>query len=245
MILETDPASEEQKLQLLSRLAKDTNRKRWNGNRLQELLKLPAADFDETIACMFRVAPIGRSVDSETKILPSSSMQFVDPQFPRHHRGHVLSNIVTPAEPTLDCSNITIGGVPKSRGGRLSGLSVFGSLIPTFKVNSEPSKELYAVHPKWPIAGHYRSYELSWIEKNWKQLPAGFRECLDGKIACGWAGAMRAEDWQILIPRLECSKSYAVLVWTPIEKAWGQGSTVALRQKRPSDAAAPVVPKAD
>jgi hypothetical protein len=45
-------ANEEQKLQLIARLAKDTNRKKWDGRKLQLILGLPATEFDGVFAAL-------------------------------------------------------------------------------------------------------------------------------------------------------------------------------------------------
>lgn len=213
-------ATEEQRLQLIAKIATGTDRRKWDGDILQTLLQ--DSSFDDRFAAFVNSLP----QRAETPVIAESLIiQLTDlpgPKFPDWSKGRVLIGAKEPS--ALDVGRLIETAYFHERQtgnqNRPTGHEILASLVKSYKVGEDEAGKTYQVEPTDAINGHFGLKELALLEQNWKTLPEAFRKWVKGKLLYGHRDIVRSDDGWLRSPYLDCSVEVPCVGWYYLDRQW-------------------------
>jgi hypothetical protein len=223
-------ATEEQKLQFIAKISTATDRRKWDGAKLQICMEDPM--FDERLAAYINASekPVEVPAVMESLIINLSDLR--EPKFPDWSKGRILIGVKEPS--TLDIGKLieTAYFHERQTGNqtRPTGHEILASLVKSYKVGEDEMGKTYQVEPDDAINGHHGLKELLWLEQNWKTLPEAFRKWANGKLLYGHRDIVRRDDGYLSSPYLHCSVRVPCVHWYGLDGQW-VGSEPGLREQ--------------
>jgi hypothetical protein len=212
-------ATPEQKNQFIAKLATCTDPRKWESQKFQLLVGLPADEFDSEFAALLNTWE-PTMLQAETAIIALSSLP--EATFPTWSRGRVLTGVVEPK--TLDLSKLSTGAWfhPRQTGRetRPTGHEILAALVSAYDGKKVDAGKTYAVLPTDIIHGHYGLRTLTWLAQNWKTLPKAFREWAKGNLLYGWLDVVRLDDGCLNVPALNCLVEAPCVSWYRLGPQW-------------------------
>lgn len=149
-----------------------------------------------------------------------------DLQFPDWSKGLILKcDIRRPQEINFPAVTASPYFHPRQTGdehkeNRPSGHEILASLVASYKVGEDKKENTYDVAPSDAIHGHFGLPELTYMEKNWSDLPAPFKTWAKGKLLYGWRDVVRRVGGYLLVPYLSCGVDRPDVRWYRLDSSW-------------------------
>lgn len=224
-------ATEEQRLQLIAKISTGTDRRKWDGVKLQICMEDPT--FDDRFAAFINSSelPAAETVAlTESLIIQIANLP--EPKFPDWSRGRILNGVVEPK--MLDLTKLPTEAWlhPDQIGNatRPTGHQILASLVKSYVVGEDEAGKTYQVEPSDAINGHYGLKELLWLEQKWKTLPKSFRDWAKGKLLYGHRDCVRNDSGWLDSPFLYCGVDGPHVCWYDLDFQWSNDGP-ALREQ--------------
>lgn len=211
-------ATEEQKLQLIAKISTATDRRKWDGDKLQ--LWLSDEAFDDRLAAFINGWQAPEPQPLTEFVIQLSTLP--TPKFPDWSRGRILNGVVEPK--TLDLTKLSTDAWfhPNQTGSqtRPTGHQILATLVASYKAGKDEAGKTYQANPADLINSHFGLRELTWLEQNWKTLPKAFRDWAKGKLLYGWADVVRRGNGYLNVPYLYCHVETPYVLWYLLGDVW-------------------------
>ncbi len=221
-------ATQEQKDQLIARIATGLKPGQLNKDRFQAFLGDPEGldrFADEFIANYVR-----------RTYPPVEIGEVTAPVFPDWSKGRVLNGYIRRPQ-SLDFIAVMASPYfhPRQTGeeykdNRPQGHEILASLVASYKAGEDKNGNTYNVSETDFIHGHFGLAELTYMEKNWNTLPEPFKAWAKGKLLYGWRDVVRDDHGTLNVPYLSCIVGEPCVYWYCLDISW-RDNEPALREQ--------------